>query len=74
MIIRDTWDPGWTALVDGKPAAVERDRDTFLAVAVPPGDHRVELAYQPAEVKWGLALTALGGCGAILALTRFGHF
>jgi hypothetical protein len=74
VIIRDTWDPGWTALVDGKPAAVERDRDTFLAVAVPPGDHRVELAYQPVEVKWGLALTALGGCGAILALTRFGHF
>jgi hypothetical protein len=74
VIIRDTWDPGWTALVDGKPAAVEQDRATFLAVAVPPGDHRVELAYQPAEVKWGLALTALGGCGAILALTRFGYF
>jgi hypothetical protein len=74
LIIREMWDPGWTALVDGKPTAVEREHDTFLAVAIPPGEHRLELAYQPAEVKWGLALSALGGCGAILALTRFSRF
>jgi hypothetical protein len=71
IIIRDTWDPGWEARVDGRPTAVARHRGTFMAVTIPAGGHLVELEYRPVEVRYGLAGSALGLAAVILALTGF---
>ena len=35
LIVRETWDPGWTAHVDGRPAAVEPGSGPFFADADP---------------------------------------
>lgn len=51
--------PGWRATVDGRPAPLYRANVAFTAVPVPAGRHRVELAYRPASVRWGLAASAL---------------
>ena len=40
IVVRETFDPGWRAEVDGAAAAVEPHRGAFLAVPVPAGRHR----------------------------------
>jgi hypothetical protein len=61
--------PGWRATVDGRPAPVRRANVLFRAVAVPGGEHRVELRYRPASIPWGLGLSGLGILAALLSGT-----
>jgi len=55
----DAWAPGWTATVDGRRAPVLRANAIFRAVAVPAGRHVVEMAYRPASVGLGFAVSAI---------------
>jgi len=43
----DNWDPDWEARVNGVPACVLQLFDTFKAVKLPPGVHRIEMSYRP---------------------------
>ncbi|MBV8487333.1 MAG: YfhO family protein, partial [Planctomycetaceae bacterium] len=69
VVIRETYDPGWRAWIDGAPAPLSAAKETFLAVAVPPGNHLIELEYEPPEMFYALLASALGGLGTIVALT-----
>jgi hypothetical protein len=73
VLIRETWDPGWHAKVDGKSAAVSLEKDTFATVVVPSGNHVLELEYNPIEVRIGLACSGLALFAVILALTGLGR-
>jgi len=53
-------DPGWRVRVDGEKAPLLRANSAFLAFAVPPGEHRVELVYSPRGWRWGLGLCVTG--------------
>jgi hypothetical protein len=64
LVVADAWAPGWTAAVDDRPAALERANQAFRAVALPPGRHRVVLAYEATGWRPGLAL----GVAGLLAL------
>jgi hypothetical protein len=66
LVIRQTYDPGWVARVDGRPAGVAPYRGTFLAVRLTGGRHRVTLEYDPPEVRAACA-ASLAGLGAALA-------
>ncbi|MFB3738425.1 MAG: YfhO family protein [Candidatus Velamenicoccus archaeovorus] len=58
VVIRNAWDRGWSATVDGRPAPVLR-ADYFLqAVPVPAGDHEIRLAYTDPTIGRGLAASA----------------
>jgi hypothetical protein len=74
--VRQTFDPAWTAVVDGTGTVVVPDRGAFLSVPLGKGEHSVSLVYDPPEVRaacaasigaLALALVALAGRGA-----RFG--
>lgn len=52
--------PGWRGRVDGRDVPVHRANIAFLALEVPAGEHELELAYEPASVKLGFGLGALG--------------
>jgi hypothetical protein len=55
----ESWDPGWTASLDGTPVPVLR-ADTFaMAVAVGPGRHRIEVTYATPGARTGAALSLL---------------
>lgn len=60
-IVPETFDPGWTAEVDGRAAAVAPYLGTFLAVPLAPEARVVTLRYSPAEVRVAatISLTAL---------------
>lgn len=70
LLLQDTWDPGWSAEVDGKPAAVLRADYAFMAVAVHAGSHEVVLRYACWPLRLGLMLAVVGLVIAVLLARR----
>jgi hypothetical protein len=70
LVLVDTFDPGWRATVDGKPAALLRANVAFQAVPMAAGVHRVELMYRPGSVVWGVVITALAVVVALAVVLR----
>jgi len=71
LVLTRTWDPGWSAKIDGVPVPLLRAHLALLALVLPPGEHRVELAYRPASFRIGVWLSAAGLLG-LLALSLAG--
>jgi hypothetical protein len=70
LMLSEVFYPAWRAYVDGQPAHIYRADYLFRAIAVPAGDHAVELRYESATFQRGLliSLVSLGvlmlaGCG-----------
>ena len=61
LVLADVFFPGWTATIDGEPAAVLRANGLFRAVQLPPGDHTVEFRYRPLSVRVGGLLSGISG-------------
>ena len=45
MLLKASFDPGWTATVDGVPVADQMVAPALVGVAVGPGTHRVVFTY-----------------------------
>lgn len=60
LVIQDAWWPGWRATVDGAPAEILATDFLVRSIPWPPGRHRLELVYDPPELRTGAALSALG--------------
>lgn len=60
LVLTDTWYPGWTATVDGRPAPIARVNWRFRGVYLEPGEHHVRFDYRPNRIVLGAALSALG--------------
>ena len=69
LTIRETWDSGWTALLDGVPVKIRPKSRVFLDVDIPSGQHELILKYDPIEVRIGLAFSLGGLVLLILVLT-----
>src|SRR5262249_14503156 len=59
LVLTDTWFPGWRARLDDREAPIMRADHTFRAVALPPGQHRVEFTYWPTSLRIGLMISAV---------------
>ncbi|HEV3162958.1 MAG TPA: hypothetical protein VGZ22_02875 [Isosphaeraceae bacterium] len=69
LVVADTWMPGWSALVDGKPAPILRGNHAQRVIAVAqPGAHTIVMRYQPPGLAIGSAITAASGLVWLLAL------
>jgi hypothetical protein len=60
VALTETSDPGWSAFVDGSRADIVPYLDTFMAVPVDAGRHRVEFRYRPRRFAALLAISSLG--------------
>lgn len=60
LVLTDANYPGWEALIDDRPAAVEQVDGLFRGVFVPAGEHVVEFFYRPRSLSLGAAVTAVG--------------
>ena len=65
LVLADTYDPGWSATVDGQPVPIHPAYLTFRAVYLPAGSHSIVFTYRPAGFQIGLLLT---GFGSLLGL------
>jgi Bacterial membrane protein YfhO len=68
LVLSDTFDPGWSASLDGKPAPIRPAYVTFRAVFMPPGAHKVVFTYRPAGFQTGLIVTCFGLVIALVML------
>jgi hypothetical protein len=69
ILVRETWDPGWIATLDGARVPIEREWGVFMSVQLGPGRHKLILNYDPIEVRIGLAISIFSLFGLILVLT-----
>lgn len=67
LVLTDAWFPGWEAVVDGEAAPVLRVDHALRGVALPAGEHRVELRYRPTSLRTGAAMTLLTLAGMVAA-------
>jgi hypothetical protein len=77
LILTDTYYPGWTAEVDGKPTTIHRADLYFRAIALERGYHNITFRYEPALARFGLVLSALAwlvwGLTLAIMLCRIGR-
>ena len=59
LVVADTWYPGWQAHVDGRLTEILPADGMFRAIAVPAGEHQVELLYRPISFRLGALLSLL---------------
>jgi hypothetical protein len=68
LVVLDSWDPNWSAEVDGESAPLLEADGLFRAIHLAPGHHDVTLRYRSRPLLMGLcisvatALTLLVGC------------
>ncbi|MDE0633245.1 MAG: hypothetical protein OXH73_17200 [Caldilineaceae bacterium] len=77
LFISENYMPGWLAEWSGeeKPSKptrlpIARAHQAFLGIPVPAGSGTLELAYRPASVRWGLAISAAGWLALLFALRK----
>ena len=63
LVVSESFDPGWTARVDGQPARIHRVYGDFMGVVLEAGGHEVTLHFEPPQLRLGASLTALGLAG-----------
>lgn len=59
-VLLDEWTQGWSATVDLRPCPIERADTIFRAVAVPPGEHVIEMTYETPGLREGAQLSLAG--------------
>lgn len=67
LVLSDSFYPGWTATVDGRPAAIKAVNGLFRGVVTPAGEHEVIFTFEPTGWRTGLFLAAAGAL--LMAIT-----
>jgi len=74
LVVSDSWYPGWSASIDGKPAEIVRANGIVRGVYVPSGRHDMEMRYSPSSFRVGTRIS-LGAAVLLLAIaTRASRF
>ena len=60
LVVSDSFDPGWSATIDGQAATIYPAYCAFRAVYLPKGKHTVVFEYSPAGFKLGLWISVCG--------------
>jgi hypothetical protein len=68
LVLADTFDPGWSATVDDRPAEIRPAYVAFRAVFLPAGPHRIRFTYRPAGFLLGAGISAAGLLAALALL------
>ena len=73
LYIPDTFYPGWRAYIDGREIEILRANFNFRALAIPDGQHQLEVKYQPVSFTTGVKISLLSLVGILLSyLLSFG--
>uniref|UniRef100_A0A7C1FIY2 YfhO family protein n=1 Tax=Caldilinea aerophila TaxID=133453 RepID=A0A7C1FIY2_9CHLR len=73
LIVSEFWYPGWSAEVNGVPAAIAQVNGALRGVEIPAGESEVAFTYWPASFAWGLVLAGAGIAG-VAVLFWLAHF
>jgi uncharacterized membrane protein YfhO len=70
LVLAEAWYPGWSATVDGAPAAVVPANAWMRGVPLPAGRHRVELRFRSPWQLPGALLALLTAAGLAILVRR----
>lgn len=59
LVLSEVFYPGWEARVDGLPTPIYRTDYILRSIALPAGEHQVEMVYNPPAFWVGLAISAM---------------
>jgi hypothetical protein len=60
LVMSDTFYPGWSAEVDGKPTPIVRADYALRGICLPAGEHTLVFRFDPITLRVGLLLSAIG--------------
>jgi hypothetical protein len=60
LVVSESHHPGWRATIDGRPAEIVSVYADFIGCVVEPGEHRVELTFDPPSLRKGVRLSGAG--------------
>ena len=68
LVVSQNYFPGWRATMEGRSLSVFPADEAITGIAVPSGDHTVDLVYGPKSFRWGavLSLIAVGVLAVLL--------
>ena len=70
LVILESYDAGWRATVDGRPAPIVPANVLFRGIRLAPGARAVELVYRPPGLVAGLVVSALSLVAALALAWR----
>ena len=59
LVMSEIYEPGWKAYLDGEEVKVYPTDVALRGIALPAGDHTVDLRYEPTSLRVGFAVSAL---------------
>jgi hypothetical protein len=68
LVVAESWDPGWTAQVDGRPSGVLRVNHAQIGIVLSDGPHSVSLRHRAQGITLGLVLAALALAGLMFSV------
>ena len=68
VVIRDSYDEGWSATVDGRPAEILPTDGSLWGVPIDAGRHLIEFTYRDPLIGRGLAVSGVVWAGFLVAL------
>ena len=71
-VLADTFDPNWSATLDGTACPILHANGIFRGIATPAGDHEIVFVYRPAPLMAGMAVSL--SAVVLLALMGFVAF
>jgi hypothetical protein len=60
VVLAESYYPGWTLAIDGRPTAILRVNRLMRGAAVSAGRHRLVYEYHPRSFRYGMVLSAAG--------------
>lgn len=63
VMVRDAWDEGWWALVNGRETRIDKYNEIFRKIEVEAGEGEIMMRYDPKEWKLAKQLATLGLAG-----------
>lgn len=71
LVVSQRYHPGWQAVVEGETREVLRVNGDFMGCVVQPGEHRVQLTFQPRSLRYGAIVSCIG-LGLLASLSVVG--
>lgn len=70
LVLSQSHYPGWQATINGEETAIFAANSLLQAIKIPPGDHRINVSYQPASFTLGWLISLLSLLAALWIISN----